>query len=456
MFGRKQIFTDEPRITRANVLEVLKSSLWTHEQNKADIQKLWNIYRSKSDILNKTKEVRSNINHKIVENRAYEIVAFHRGYCFGEPIQYIRRGEDESMTEEINDLNSYMFDADKEACDDELAEWMYVCGTAYRMVMPGKENPFDVYTLDPRFAFVVYSSALGNKPMMGVKYIIKKNSEIVYSCYTEDRYYEITGNDVIEKPHILDAVNIIEYPANNARLGVFEIVVPLLNALDEVQSNRLDDIEAFVNSFMVLMGAQMSEELVDQLNAWKMLCLPEGSDAKYLSSTLNQAGIQTLKDDLYQSILTICGVPNRNGGSSTSDTGVAVQLRDGWESAEARAKSTELIFKRSERRFLKLVLRILQDTVGTKLEVRNVDIKFARRYTDNLNSKAQALQMLLEAGVHPEVAFATPGIWNDPVDVYLQSKPYLEKWELEPVVDEEPPIMDAEEDSVDADAVQNG
>lgn len=188
MFGRKQIFTDEPRITRANVLEVLKSSLWTHEQNKADIQKLWNIYRSKSDILNKTKEVRSNINHKIVENRAYEIVAFHRGYCFGEPIQYIRRGEDESMTEEINDLNSYMFDADKEACDDELAEWMYVCGTAYRMVMPGKENPFDVYTLDPRFAFVVYSSALGNKPMMGVKYIIKKNNEIVYSCYTEDRY----------------------------------------------------------------------------------------------------------------------------------------------------------------------------------------------------------------------------------------------------------------------------
>ena len=28
--------------------------------------------------------------------------------------------------------------------------------------------------------------------------------------------------------------------------------------------------------------------------------------------------VQTLKDDLYQSILTITGVPNRNGGSSTS------------------------------------------------------------------------------------------------------------------------------------------
>lgn len=79
MFGRKQIFTDESRITSENVLEVLRCSRVTHEQNRADIQRLWNIYRSKSDILNKTKEVRENINHKIVENRAYEIVSFHRG-----------------------------------------------------------------------------------------------------------------------------------------------------------------------------------------------------------------------------------------------------------------------------------------------------------------------------------------------------------------------------------------
>ena len=40
---------------------------------------------------------------------------------------------------------------------------------------------------------------------------------------------------------------------------------------------------------------------------------------------------QTLKNDLYQTILTICGIPNRNGGSSTSDTGNAVIFRDGWE-----------------------------------------------------------------------------------------------------------------------------
>ena len=54
-------------------------------------------------------------------------------------------------------------------------------------------------------------------------------------------------------------------------------------------------------------------------------------------------------------------MPNRNGGTSTSDTGSAVIMRDGWSAAEARAKDSELMFKLSEKEFLKLVLRICSD-----------------------------------------------------------------------------------------------
>ena len=62
--------------------------------------------------------------------------------------------------------------------------------------------------------------------------------------------------------------------------------------------------------------------------------------------------------------------------------------------------------------------------------LHNIEIKFARRYTDNIYTKAQTLVLLLEAGVEPSIAFATIGVWNDPTDVALRSKPYLEKWEL--------------------------
>jgi hypothetical protein len=182
------------------------------------------------------------------------------------------------------------------------------------------------------------------------------------------------------------------------------------------------------------MGAQLDEETYAKLNAWKTLCLPEGSDAKYLSPAMNQGDVQTLKNDLYQAALVICGVPNRNGGSSTSDTGAATIVRDGWSAAEGRAKIIETSFKEAEKQSLKLDLRILRDTVGTSLKLSDVDIHFTRRNYENIASKSQVLvAMLNNPHIHPELAFQHCGMFADPESAYLQSKAYyeeqMEKWE---------------------------
>ena len=233
--------------------------------------------------------------------------------------------------------------------------------------------PLRIFALDPMRTFVVYSYGIDEHPLMAVVCVERENNEKVFSVYTDDKYYEFTEFGAVStKPNPLGMIPIIEYPAENARLGVFEVVLPLLDALDELQSNRMDEIVQFVNSFLAILGGELDKETYDKVSEWKTLCLPEGADAKYLAATLSQADVQTLKNDIYTAILTICGVPNRNGGSSTSDTGSAVILRDGWEAAEARAKATEEIFKSSERKFLKIVLRILRDTVGTQLRLLDI------------------------------------------------------------------------------------
>ena len=98
-----------------------------------------------------------------------------------------------------------------------------------------------------------------------------------------------------------------------------------------------------------------------------------------LSKELDQTQTQTLIDYLHQTILDIVGMPNRNGGSSTSDTGSAVIMRDGWETAEAMARSDRLLMEVAERQFIAQVLEILRETVGTKLSVSDVDPKFTHR-----------------------------------------------------------------------------
>ena len=440
MFGRTQIFTDESVITSENVVAILDKALSVHAKNRGEIEYLWNYYKGQTPILSKTKEIRESINHKINVNRANEIVTFKRGYGFGEPIQYIRHGKDDSLSDEIAALNEYMFLAGKHAADTKMAEWLYVCGLGMRMVLPGTdaEEPFAIYTLDPRNSFVVRYNGLGEKVVMGVKSVTKEYNTVTHSVYTADWYYEIENGMIVKsEPHVLGMVPIFEYPANQARLGSFEIVLSLLDAINELESNRMDDVVQFVNSFLAILGGSMDEKTASELDEYKMLCLPEGVDAKYLSVSMQQSDVQIQADSLYEYVLTICGLPNRNGGSSTSDTGSAVIMRDGWENAEAQMKSVEQSWKEAEKPCLKLILRILKDMTGLELALKNVDIKFSRRNYDNIQTKSQVLTTLLNnPKVHPELAYTHSGLFLDPESAYLQSKEWWE--ENERKVQEQP------------------
>ena len=143
---------------------------------------------------------------------------------------------------------------------------------------------------------------------------------------------------------------------------------------------------------------------------------------------LNQGQTQTLKDDLYNAILTICGIPNRNGGSSTSDTGAAVLLRDGWSLAEARAKDSEHMFKKSEKKMLKLVLRICRDLGDINLRLKDIDMKFTRRNYEAIQSKSQVLvSMLQQPKIHPLLAFSHCGMFTDPDHAYAMSMKHYEE-----------------------------
>lgn len=438
LHGREVIYTDVAEIDSKNVMEVLDRALLVHSRNRTDIQYLYDYYKGKQPILERTKDVRPEINNKLVENRANEIVSFKVGYLMGEPIQYVCRGGSDEYSDAINRLNEFVFAEDKAAKDKELADWFTVCGTSYRMVLPDPteeedEAPFEIYTLDPRNAFVVYYSGLGNKRVMGVKYVTRQDGSTIYSVYTDKQYFEIKDGRVEKtEPHSLGCVPIIEYPANTARLGAFEIVLPLLDAINEVGSNRLDGVEQFVQSFLLLKGVDAEAEDFKALKAEGGLKIPIEGDAKYLVQELNQTQTQTLVDYLYQTVLTICGMPNRNGGSSTSDTGSAVIMRDGWSAAEARAKDTELMFKMSEKEFLRLAVSMTNTLRDMNLKLSAVEIRFTRRNYENIQEKAQVLITLLSSGkVHPRLAFEHSGLFVDPELAYTESKAYEQEREKE-------------------------
>lgn len=452
MFGRRVIVLDYDHVDRSNVLEVLGKALAIHGRNAAETQYLWDYYRGKQPILERVKPVRPEINNKVVENRANEIVSFKVGYSVGKPIQYTARKGSEDVSAAIQLLNDYMFAEDKAAQDQAIVEWQMVCGTAYRMVLPDPvdevdESPFEIYCLDPRETFVVYSADLGNKPIMAVKF---KNTldGPEYSIYTESEFFKVVGDGIIEHSyHALGMIPIFEYPANHARLGAFEIVLPLLDELNNVSSNRMDGLEQQIQAFIKFINCDIDSdglEALQQYGAIKIKSVQgQVADVDVVKTDVNQDQSQTFKQDIYNSILTICGMPNRNGGSSTSDTGLAVIYRDGWSTAESRALDHENMFKPAEKRMLKLVLKICRDLGRMELKLRDVDIQFTRRNYEAIQSKSQVLcQMLQQAHIHPKLAFEHSGMFSDPEGAYAMSEEYykqqLAEWDPQEVNENEP------------------
>jgi SPP1 family phage portal protein len=433
--GRTVIYTDVEEVTAENVVEVLKSANDSNQSNVSDIKYLYDYYKGKQPILDRQKTFNDTINNKIVENRANEIVAFKTGYFLSAPIQYIDMGEDE-VTDDLKLINGWADLESKESADLDLAEWLSICGTGFRMVLPKQErlddsdSPFEIFTLDPQTTFVVYSSKLGHKPMMGVTFFqLADEDKSVYYVYTQSEFFIISDDAIQERQsHALGMVPIIEYPANKARLGDFEIVIPLLDAINNMQSNRADGVEQFIQAILCLENMQLDDDeagFMTRLKEVGGLMLPEGSKAYYLTQQLNQGDTQTLKDDLYNAVLYICGMPNRNGGSSTSDTGSAVILRDGWADAEARAKITENYFKKSERKFLNMIILISNTIGGTNIMLPQVGIRFPRRnYTNDSAKVSNLVTMLSNDWIAPQQAFEHSDMFPDPDAAFLEAK----KW----------------------------
>ncbi len=463
--GRREIFTDVKEVTQENIAKVLKEAFSVHTLNAAEIKYLQDYEKGKQPILDRIKEVRPEINFKAVENHAAEITSFKVGYVFGSPITFVQRANNDiaDASGVIDDkniaiLNEMMFEEGKASQDQALGKDLAVCGVGYRIVLP-KEiqtgvSVFDMLRLNPNTAFVVKYNDMYKRPAIGVSYVtLADGTTIKAGAYTATQYFELEGSasgefEVISvKPNRMGIIPIVEYKNDNERMGCFERVLPLLDALNTATSDRLNGLAQFVQSILWMNNCEIDKDQMEQLKD-KLGLLTKSepgnpASVQYLTATLDQAQTQTLIDYLYTQVLQIAGVPGREQ-STGGNTGQAIMLSNGWQIAETHARSMEQTFTDSEREMLKVVLKIIglvSPGELAKLRLSDIDVKFSRNRTDSLLVKTQGLMNQLQAGIHPLIAITNCGLYSDPQSVWNDSRPYLGKWlydtEEEDINDEE-------------------
>ena len=467
LFGRKQIFCDKTNIDKTNILEVLSDAYFIHEQNRAEMLYLFEYVKGRQPILDREKQIRPEINEKIVDNMASEILEFKLGYEFGSPISYVQRARkdiksrnalfsffkklftsDESKKEDlrVSAINEMMVEECKAAKDLMLAKDVKTCGVGYRLILPKKiktgVSVFDLLVLNPMNTFVVYSNDAYREPILGVSYFPHRDGSVTFGCYTKTSYFKIEMGITKgfedwfeEKPNTVGMVPIIEYINDYDRMGCFERVIPLMDALNTIDSDRVNDIAQHVQNILWGDNVALDTEQYKKLREDGMILTKseQGRTAtlKYLECVLNQSENQTLVDYVERKIEKIVHIPNRSELSGGS-TGSATNMSTGWMDAETDAKSKEQIWMESERIETAIILKILKtsdevDLDVAELNLSDIEIKFSRSRTYDLATKCNSLATLIKIGIDPLRAIEVVGLFTDPQQVTLDSAERIDK-----------------------------
>lgn len=417
--GRKKIvseYSSDDLRDINNLVRLLKSSFITHTSNKADIDYLINYRNGMQPILNREKVIRDEINNTVVVNHAQMITRNIIGYFLGTPIQYIQSGCGDSK-DEIAMLNRFVSYEDKASNDKEVGEYQSICGTAYRIIYTdgqfADEVPFEDKCLNPSTTFVVYENTIAEKPILGVTYyslLDPKGNSIgkkIYA-YTDFGLYECqTDNDgdieldkIVFSPYQVGGVPIIEYPNNMWRIGDWELCIGLMDAVNNLHSGRLDDIDQIVQSLIVFINADIDGETYDEMRERGVVALKNTTNSQSgvqtIQNNLDQTGMHLFAEELESLLYAMIGIPDRNKrGGGGGDTGQAVELRDGWADLEVVARNKELAFRKAEKQTLRIILKIINNKLGINLSLMDVDIKFTRNKNNNLLVKTQSYANLL-------------------------------------------------------------
>ena len=452
LFGRLDIYATFDEITPENVIPEVNSALVYHIQNLLQEDFLYWYRRNVQPILGRHKDVRPEILNVVQENHADEIVSVKNGLFLTNPCTYTARNE--AAQAKVDKLNEFLYRSGKQDADNDVVDWFHTVGKGVLYVEPDRfgseDEPFHAYALDPRSAFVVYSLRPGNEPVMGVNFVVQGDVSR-FDVFTKDRIYHLSGgargrmistqatHDFLAtainiesiEPNYLGYVPIIEYRYNTINTGAFELVVPLLDSLNNIRSNQIDGIEQFIQSLLVLVNCELPEGATSNMlrdrGLIELKSVGENKgDIKILSEQLDQTQTEVLVDSIYEQVLRICGMPSTTkGGHSTSDTGTAVLFRDGWETAMSYVRNCEDLFKRSNRWFDRIIVKILRDRNLLDIDVSDFTLQFPKNEMANVQSKAQAFQTMLAAGLHPILAAAKSGVSYDPVADITMSDKYL-------------------------------
>ena len=340
-----------------------------------------NYYDGVQKILSKTYSDETKPCSHTVINYMKDIVDSYAGYLATPG--FISYGSDE----DIEDIMNILRYNDYQSQDSDFLLDALVYGVAAELMYLDNRGQVRFRLITPTSCFGVYDDTLTGDLMYFVRMYqgsLWDNSNTyfvdVYGDY-DIKHYRMSGENgylefLSEEKHYFS-----QCPANIFCLpdekSIFDCVLPLQDAVNEVISSEIDDYSAFCDAYLVLEGVDAEADDIQMMKENRVLLLPDNAKASWLTKNANDAQVENILKRLHDSIYRIAKCPDFSSETFVGGVSSGIAIRYRLTGMENRAGIIEGRMKKALQRRIEIICGIASLKLGEAV-FRDIKIDFKR------------------------------------------------------------------------------
>ena len=359
------------------------------------LKKYKNYYDGIQEILKKKYSDESKPCNKTVINYCKNITDSYNGYLATPG--HISYSSDSDITD-IMDILRYN---DFESQDSQLIHTALVHGVAHELMFIDSDAKTRFKLIDPLTCFGIYDNSLTADLLYFVRFYKMndwddKDQDYALDVYNDKsvKHYIMKGFESFpvfqsEEPHYFGQcpANILVMPNEES---IFDCIMSEQDSVNELLSAEIDDYAAFCDAYLVIEDAELDDETVKTMKENRVLQLPVGAKAYWLTKAANDAQVENILKRLHDSIYRTSACVDFSSESFTGgvSSGIAIQFK--LSGMETRAGLIEAEAKKALQRRVEILCGVASLKLGEEV-FRDIKIAFKRNVPAD---SVQTVQMI--------------------------------------------------------------
>lgn len=361
------------------------------------LEKYKKYYDGIQEILNKSYSDDTKPCNKTITNYCKNIADSYCGYLASAGFISYRSDED---IEDVMDILRYN---DYQAEDSEFLLNALVYGKAAELMYTDEIGKVRFRLIDPTKCFAVYDDSLKGDLLYFVRmYPVNEwdNANVwnvdVYDDYVV-KHYTMSGSNgylkyINEEFHYFNQcpANIFALPDEKS---IFDCIISLQDAANEILSSEIDDYSAFCDAYLVLSNIDAEAEDIAAMKQNRVLILSEGASAHWLTKAASDAQVENILKRIHDSIYRIAACPDFSSETFVGGVSSGIAIRYRLTGMETRAAKICAEMKKALQRRIEIICGIASLKLGEEV-FRDIQIEFKRNIPEDTTATINMINTL--------------------------------------------------------------